>query len=290
MGAANLACSVVGGYPVGASASRSAASLGGGGRTTLVSWVAAAIVALTLVLLAPYLADLPVPVLAGVVTAAAIRLLAISDIRALWPRHRAELAVALVAAAGVVLAGVLAGVVLALVLSLVDFLWRAASSDVAVLGRRPGRPGWYDARRFPVTTVPAFLVVRYSGAIFFANADAIRTRVLTLLDAAPGTEVLVLHLPGVAGVDVTGLEMLAGLLTELDRRGVVAVVSGATGPLRDALTDPVVAGRLAPDRIVKTVEEAMFVARPPTDRRVRTTRIARRQPPITDVPADDGAR
>jgi high affinity sulfate transporter 1 len=255
VGVANLACSVVGGYPTGASASRSAAALNGGGRTTLVSIGAAGVIGLVLVLLAPYLSDLPVPVLAGIVTAAAIRLLAVQDIRSLWPDHREELLVALVAAAGVILAGVLAGVGLALVLSLLGFVRRSARVDVAVLGRRAGRDGWFDARRSPVETVPGVLVVRIGGPVFFGNAEAICARVLEVVDDAPDSRLLVVHVPGVTDLDVTGLEAFGDLLDALAARKVEVVVSGAPGSLRDRLA---AAGRGTP--VVKTVDEAVALA------------------------------
>ena len=65
LGVANLAGSFASGYPVGASASRSGAALAGGGRSSLVPIVGALVIALVLLIFAPVIENMPVPVLAG---------------------------------------------------------------------------------------------------------------------------------------------------------------------------------------------------------------------------------
>jgi sulfate permease, SulP family len=221
-----------------------------------VSVWAALLVGLTLVLLAPYLDRLPIPVLAGIIVAAAVRLIALQDIRSLWPRHKAELVVALTAAVGVVVAGVLAGVAIALAISLLGFVRRAANPHCAVLGHRPGRAGWFDAERYPdARQEPGVLVFRFDGALFFASAEAFRTRLLTAIDlAAPPVRRVVIHAPAISSIDVTASEMLRDLIAELDARGVDVTVSGARGLLRDQLRD---GGTVPDERLYKTVEEAM---------------------------------
>ena len=180
LGVANLAGSFASGYPVGASASRSGAALAGGGRSSLVPIVGAVVIALVLLVFAPVIENMPVPVLAGVVIAAALRLMSFGEIRQLWPYRRPELAVAVAALSGVVLTGVLTGVAIALGLSLVNFMRRATSPHDAVLGRRPDRPGWGDVL-MGAEPEPGLFVYRFDAPLFFANAQVFRDRVLALV-------------------------------------------------------------------------------------------------------------
>jgi MFS superfamily sulfate permease-like transporter len=217
---------------------------------------AAALIGLTLVLLAPYLDQLPIPVLAGIIVASAVRLIALQDIYALWPGHKTELVVAVSAALGVIMAGVLAGVGIALAISLLAFVRRAANPHCAVLGRRAGRAGWFDTERYPeARQEPGVLVFRFDGPLFFASAEAFHTHLLGAIDAAtPAVRRVVVHAPAISSIDVTASEMLRDLILEMDARGIDVVVSGARGLLRDQLRN---GGVVPDDRLYKTVEEAL---------------------------------
>jgi high affinity sulfate transporter 1 len=260
-GASNVAAAFTSGYAVGASASRSAASLASGAKSTLASIIAAVGVGLCLLYLGPLLEELPLPVLAGVVAAAAIRLMAWGEIVALWSEHRSEFWVAVAAVAGVVAAGVLPGVGIALGLSLLGFVRRAAFPEDAVLGQRPGMPGWYDQARHQVTSPPGMLIYRFSAPLFFANADIFHDRVLHLVDeaekAGEPVRLVLVHATAITNVDATASAVLARLTAELEERGIELAVSGAFGPLRDRLADAVANGRLPEHRVFKTINEAV---------------------------------
>ncbi len=239
LGVANLAGSFASGYPVGASASRSSASLAGGGRSSLVSIVGAVVIALTLLVFGPVIEEMPLPVLAGVVIAAALRLMTWGEIRALWSTRRPEFFVAIAALVGVVLTGVLTGVAIALGLSLVNFMRRASAPHDAVLGRRPGVPGWHDVARHPTTTVPGLLVYRFDAPLFFANAQVFRDRVRALIDATePTPQWLVVHASAITELDVTATDTLRRLFDELSEQGITVAVSGAHSRLRRRMATP----------------------------------------------------
>lgn len=256
MGAANLANSLASGYPVGASASRSAAALGGGGSSTFVSLGAGLVVAVVLLVLAPFLEDLPVPVLAGVIVASAARLIRLESVRSLWPDRRGELLVALVAAGGTVLVGVIAGVGVALTLSLLQFVYRASRPPSAVLGRRPGRIGWFNVERAPAEQVPGVLVFRFEAPLFFANAEAFDSTLRAAIDrAAEPVHLVVLEADAIASIDATAAESFARTLHRLDEQGIELRVAGAHAFLRDQLTGA--DSLVPPERIFKTIDEAV---------------------------------
>ncbi len=262
LGVANLAGSFASGYPVGASASRSGAALASGGRSSLVPIVGALVIALVLLVFAPVIENMPVPVLAGVVIAAALRLMSWGEIRQLWPYRRPELVVAVAALVGVVVTGVLTGVAIALGLSLVNFMRRAASPHDAVLGRRPDRPGWGDVL-LGAEPEPGLLVYRFDAPLFFANAQVFRDRVLALVAASePTPRWLLVHASAIGELDVTATDTLRRLFTDLDQQGITIAMSGAHARLRRRISEP--PALVAPGHLYTTIGEAVDAYRSAT--------------------------
>jgi sulfate permease, SulP family len=260
-GVANLAVAGGSGYPIGASASRSVTALSSGGKSTLASITGALVIGLTLLFLAPALEDVPVPVLAGVVIASALRVVAWQPIRALWPARKTELIVALSAMTGVVLAGVLTGVAIAVGISLLDFVRRASRPHDAVLGQRPGRPGWFDISRHSTRTEPGLVVYRFDAPLFFANAAVFRQRVLGLVDASDEpVRWLVVHGPAIVDIDATATTMLDDLKHDLAGRGITLALTGTVGSFHDRLARNQ-AEVIDRELRFKTIEEAVVAFR-----------------------------
>ena len=263
LGVANLAGSFASGYPVGASASRSGAALAGGGRSSLVPIVGAVVIALVLLVFAPVIEHMPVPVLAGVVIAAALRIMSFGEIRQLWPHRRPELVVAVAALVGVVVTGVLTGVAIALGLSLVNFMRRAAAPHDAVLGRRPDRPGWGDVRRGAEPRArPVDLPLR-RPAVLRQRAGLPRP------GAGPGGRVR-------AGAALAPRPRLGhrrdgrhrhrhapAPLRRPREQGITIAVSGAHARLRSRLSEP--PALVPPERMFTTIGEAVAAYHAATD-------------------------
>jgi SulP family sulfate permease len=258
LGAANVAGALGGGYPVTSSSSRTAAAVDAGGRTPLLSIVAGALVALVLVVLAPLLEDLPEAVLGAIVAVAVVGLVDVAALRRLGRHQPVELGIALVTMAAVIVLGVLPGVAVAVVLSLLDVVRRASYPHDAVLGRRPGREGFFDTgRAADAATEPGLLVYRFDAPLFFANAERFRVRLGDLVAAAdPPVRWVVIDAAAITDVDATATEVLARVLDELGERGITVAVARGTARLNGRLVaddPPLVDGAL----VFKTLGEAV---------------------------------
>ena len=222
---ANLASGIIQGMPVSSSASRTAVPAALGSITTLVSIVASAIVAATVLFAGPVLAVIPRPALAAVIVAAALAIIDLPGFRGLWRLSTAEFALAAITALGVMTFGVLPGILLAVALSVAVALGRMAQPEDAVLGGEPDLDGWVAVDTNPSTrTLPGLLVYRFDAPLFFLNADRFRKRLIQLLDENPGAEEwVVLDFEGIGEIDTTALDELAELLDELRAEGVDTV-------------------------------------------------------------------
>jgi high affinity sulfate transporter 1 len=214
LGLTNLASGLSQGFPISASASRTAVPASLGSKTQLVSIIGALSVVVTLVALGPLLAHIPTAALAAVIVSAALTIIDVAGYRSLWRVSREEALLAGVAALAVVALGVLVGVVVAVALSLLVALYRVARPHDAILGDHPGLDGWVEVGAYPeASTEPGLLVYRFDAPLFFVNADWFRERVEQMLADNPGHEEwLVLDFEGIGSLDATALDTLAGLV------------------------------------------------------------------------------
>ena len=237
LGAANLACGALGGFPVSGSFSRTPAALEGGARSQLAGLVGAGMVAL-LVVAAPGLTrHVPSAVLAAVVIAAVTRLADVPGVLHLAAVSRTELALCLAATLGVALVGVIEGIGIAVLLSLVAFVAKAWRPHTAQLGRVEARKGYHDLARHPQgSRVPGLLILRFDAPLFFANGPAFSTFVRDSVEASPEpVRWVAVAAEPITDVDTTAAEELVRLDDELAAAGVRLVFAEMKGPVKDRL-------------------------------------------------------
>ncbi len=132
--------------------------------------------------------------------------------------------------------------------SVVLLLWYLSSPSDAVLGRVGDSAQFHDIRRHSdAVPVPGLLVYRFSGPLFFANAERFVNRIEALalmpdelaLQADPPSTLpvrqVVIDASGITGLDLSGLEALLGLRHRLSERGIGLSFAEAIGPVRDSL-------------------------------------------------------
>jgi high affinity sulfate transporter 1 len=238
LGAANIAASLVGAIPVGPSDSRTAVNLSAGGHTQVTALAAAASTAGAVVFLAPALRILPIPALGAILASTAIGLIDLPALRRLWSVSRTEFGFALIAMWGPISLGVLAGVLIAIAATLIHILRRTMFPRDALLGRVPGRDGFYKLHRTPeAQPVPGLVVFLIQGDLLFFNADYVQTRLRSILADAPAeTRWLLLDAGAMAQIDSTGAEMFLEIAHECGDHGLQLALAELHAEARDIFT------------------------------------------------------
>ncbi len=222
LGVANAGASLLRGFPVSSSASRTAIARAAGNRSQAYSLVVAGAVVFVLTVLRGALTHFPTAALGAIVIYAAVRLIDVVAFRRLLAFRRTELAIALAACAAVLAFNILYGVLIAVGLSVADLLVRVARPHDAILGRVPGLAGMHDVDDFPqAATIPGLVVYRYDAPLFFANSNDFRQRALAAADGAGQLRWFVLNVEANVEVDFTALEALDALRAEIVDRGAV---------------------------------------------------------------------
>ena len=259
LGTANVGAGLLQGFPVSSSGSRTAIGDASGSRTQLHSLVALGCVVIVLLFLGPVLAHFPVAALGAIVIYAATRLIDIAGFRRLAAFRRSELVLALAAFVGVLLFDILFGILVAIGLSVADLLRRVARPHDAIQGRVPGLAGMHDVDDYPeAELIPGLIVYRYDSPLFFANAQDFQARAIAAVDQQP-TPVrwFVLNVEANVEVDITALDAMEELRSELTGRGIVFALARVKQDLLVPLRAAGLVDRIGADRVYPTLPTAV---------------------------------
>ena len=259
VGAANVAAGLFQGFPVSASASRTAVAESTGARTQLTGVVGAAAVFVVLFAASGLGQNLPVAALGAVIIAAAWTLLDVRSMVWLWRVRRSEFLLCLGALLGVAVLGVLPGVAVAIALSVANFVRRAWRPYDAVLGRVAGRKGYHDIDRHPeAVQIPGLVLYRFDAPLFFANAEAFARRLDEAVAARddPIRWVVVAAEP-MTDVDTSAADTLREVLDSFSSRGVALAFAELKGPVKDRLRDYDLYERIGDGRFFPTLGTAI---------------------------------
>ena len=237
IGVANLASGLTQGIVVGGGMSGTAANAAGGGRTQLSAITTAFLSVLTLLFLMPLFRNLPEAVLGAIVIHAVWHLCDVKEMRRLASLKTGSIWAAATAIIGVLMLGVLRGLILAMCLTLIALLKKVSAPQDAVLGRLPGTGTFVDVTRYrEAEQIPGLLIFRPQGLLFFANANRFSTRLRAAIKGAvTPTRDVILNLEASPEIDVTVLDMLEQLRTDLSGDGIRLALARVSDPVRGLL-------------------------------------------------------
>ena len=205
------------------------------------------------------LAAFPSAALGALVVYAALRLIDVSEFKRLARFRASEVVLALATTAAVLVFGVLYGVLVAIGLSILELLRRMARAHNGVRGFVPGVASMHDVDDYPeANLVPGLLVYRYDAPLFFANAENFRERAMAAVNDYPGrVEWFLLNAEANVEVDLTALDALDQLRTELERRAIKFAMARVKQNLRDELKAANLLDKIGEDNIFPTLPTAV---------------------------------
>jgi len=235
LGAANLASSFTGGYPVTGGFARSVVNFDAGAQTPAAGALTALGILLATVFLTPLLKDLPVAVLSATIIVAVLSLVDVGALRRAWAYSKSDFAAMAATIAVTLMAGVETGVASGVMLSLGLFLYRTSRPHTAVVGRVDGTEHFRNVDRHTVLTQPHVVTLRVDESLYFANARYLEDRVYALIADNPRLQHFILMCPAVNEIDISALESLEAINHSLAEAGITLHLSEVKGPVMDRL-------------------------------------------------------
>ncbi len=129
----------------------------------------------------------------------------------------------------------------------------------ALLGRVPGRDGFYKLHRRPdARPVPGLTIALIQGDLLFFNADHVQSRLLAIADAEPqDTRWLLLDASAITQVDSTAAAMLEAVRSDLAARGVAFGLAEVHADVQGLLDRAGLLAAIGPAMIFDDLDDAL---------------------------------
>ena len=153
----------------------------------------------------------------------------------------------------------LQGVIVAIGATLLYILMRELRPRDALLGRVPGREGFYKLHRYPNgQPIAGMAIYLLQGNLQFFNADYVRLRIEETIKTLPeGTRWYIFDAGASAHIDSTAAAMLDDLCTFIEERGLKFGIVELHSAPRDILMRAGVLDRIGENMVFDDLEDAV---------------------------------
>jgi SulP family sulfate permease len=248
-GLASLGSALFGGMPATGAIARTAVNVKSGGKTRLSAIVHSLVLIAVVYLASNWVSFIPLAALAGVLMVTAVRMVphgpAWKILRS--TKHDALIFIltAVITVALDLVEAVIVGIVVTAAFSLRAFVTRGSVSRQEL----PGSAVAGDER---------IAVMRFDGALFFGVADTLFEQVTSEHDV----QVVIIRLSGLQFLDATGAQVLAEMVTQLERSGKTVLVKGVVAQHQPLLNKVGVFSALRhPNHVFSDLDAAIAHAR-----------------------------
>jgi SulP family sulfate permease len=235
-GLANIIGSIGSSYAVSGSFSRSAVNLQAGAVSGVSSVITSMMVVITLLFFTPLLYHLPQAVLAAVIMMAVIGLVNVKGFIHAWKAQWYDGAIAILSfVVTLYFAPHLdKGIMVGVFMSMTIFLYKSMRPVVTSLSLNEEKV-LKSADYYRLKGCRHISVVRFDGALFFANASYLDEQVLKFRNEQPDLRYILLDARGINDMDASGEEALAMLVKRIRSAGMGFAVCGVKGQILDVM-------------------------------------------------------
>ncbi len=235
LGAANVASAVSGAFPVTGGFSRSVVNFDAGAATQAASIYTAVGIGLVSIALTPALYYLPKATLAATIIVAVLSLIDVSILKKTWSFAKSDFAAVTATIVITLLFGVETGVACGVITSIALLLYRSSTPHIAEVGLVAGTEHFRNVKRHAVVTEPEILMLRVDESLFFANIHHLESRIYDSVFQRDRIAHVILLCSAVNEIDISALEILEEINTQLAEQGVKLHFAEIKGPVMDAL-------------------------------------------------------
>ncbi len=257
-GMANMLGSMGSSYAVSGSFSRSAVNLAAGAVSGISSVVTSIVVVITLLFFTPLLYHLPQATLAAVIMMAVIGLVNVKGFVHAWHAQRYD---GIISVLSFLVTLYFAphldkGIMVGFVLSMGVFLYKSMRPVVASLSMHEDL-ALKSAEHYMLKGCDHISVVRFDGALFFANASYLDEQVAKFRTEHPDLRHILLDARGINDMDASGEEALSMLVDRVRSAGLGFSMSGVKGQVMAVMSRTGLDKKIGSDHFFNTTKDAV---------------------------------
>lgn len=235
LGAANIAASFTGGYPVTGGFARSAVNFDAGAETPAAGAFTALGILVAALFLTPFLYYLPIATLAATIIVAVLTLVDLKSINEAWSYSKSDFSAMIATILLTLFVGVEAGVIAGVMISIALLLYRSSRPHYAIVGKMRDSEHFRNVDRHDVITNPQTLTIRIDESLYFANAHRMESEIYEQALNGPKLKHVILMCSAVNHIDFSALESLQAINLSLKSAGLKLHLSEVKGPVMDRL-------------------------------------------------------
>lgn len=254
-GIGNILIPFFGGVPATAAIARTSVAIKSGGVTRLTGIIHAVGLLLSMFLLGPLMAKLPLAALAGVLIVTAWRMNEWSSIRYIFSKHfKGAIAKFLITMACTVIFDLTIAVLVGVAFSFLLFVAKASNIEINVskVENEKLRGTDADVERIHKNA----MVVYITGSIFFGNSSKLNTAIEQL----PACDEIIFSLRGVSAIDTSGAQNLHEICEALLAQNVSVCFCGVQSSVREMLQRAGIEALCGGEAFYWSVDKALMAA------------------------------
>ncbi|MCB1752023.1 MAG: SulP family inorganic anion transporter [Gammaproteobacteria bacterium] len=221
-GLSNIAGSFFSSYAGSGSFTRSGVNYSAGAKTPLSAIFAAVVLMAIILFIAPLTAYLPVAAMGGVILIVAYNLIDFHRIVEIIKNSKSETTILLTTFFATLLLELEFAIYLGVLLSLVIFLARTATPEIATLSidsdPSNGKRKLINVNKRPVNQCPQLKIIRIDMSVYFGSLDFIQNRIDQIAEKERIVHILIVA-TGINLIDLSGEEMLLAAANRLKQLG-----------------------------------------------------------------------
>ncbi len=232
---ANIVSALSSGFPVTGGLSRSVVNFDAGASTPLAGTFTAVGISVTALYFTPLFESLPQSVLAAIIIVAVSSLIDCKTIIKVWKESKSDGLSMSLTVLGVLLVNVEAGIIAGVIASILLHIIGTSRPHIAVVGLLPDSQHFRNIERYKVETCSSIITIRIDESLYFVNAQYLEDKIPQYIADYPDAKHLILMCSGVNTVDLSALDSLKKIISDLRERGITVHLSEVKGPVMDIL-------------------------------------------------------
>ncbi len=246
-GVGNICSGLFGGIPATGAIARTAANVKNGGRTPVAGIVHAIVLLLILVVLMPYAAWIPMPIIAAILFVVAYNMCE-------W-RHfveicktapKSDILVLVITFVLTVVFDLVVAIEVGMIAAVVLFMRRMADVTKVRKWEKAGNNERYK------TVSDGIEVLEIDGPMFFATSDK-----FAALDIDEGVKVIILRMHNIPALDVSAVRNLNAIYKNCSENGINLVLSHVTAQPMSVLKKSGLYGKIGSENILENIDTAL---------------------------------
>lgn len=235
LGVSNISAGISAAFPVTGSLSRTVVNADAGAKTPMAGILSSLFIVIVSLYFTAFFEDLPLSILAATIIVSIWKLVDFAPFVDAWRYSKADGIAMWITFFGVIFIDISTGLIIGIVSTFILMLWRISRPHMAVVGLIEGTQHFRNVQRHQVVTSEYVLSLRIDESLTFLNANAFKGYLINQLSCHENIQHVILNCSSVSTIDLSALEMLEELNSELAKLNIRLHFAEVKGPVMDHL-------------------------------------------------------